>query len=82
METEVSRPREHSARVGTGGLRGSKASSSKDSMISSRTRVVFEVTLPVTLLSIPFRGTQLARANGKPSRQKPARRKTSRRRPL
>lgn len=58
---DVSRPDEHAARVGTVGFMGSKASRMKDTLMTSKLRPVFRSTFPVTLLSMPRRGTQADR---------------------
>lgn len=59
MEMGVSRPDEHIATVPMIGFDGSKGSNSKDTMIASKSTKASGSRLPVALLSIPLRGTQV-----------------------
>ena len=64
IEMGVSRPTEHAATVGTIGLVGWKGSSFKNTLMASKSRKAAGSRVPVALLSIPLRGTQVGAVVG------------------
>lgn len=76
IETDVSRPDEHAARVGTVGFKGSKASCIIDALMTSKLSPSLRSTLPVMLLSMPRRGTQVDRTYDSNAERRVQRRST------